>query len=133
MAVSGGDQGGPGAPDEPVTDIDLDALLRSVDIKEEKLQSQEQDIARYSTKRETDDRSFIAKLIVVAFVLSIGVFILFVGAIGISGACDAACGDRWKDAAAQITEILKSVLLPVVTLVLGFYFGRQAGAAQGDK
>lgn len=73
---------------------------------------------------ETMDRSRIAKLIVWAFVISIGALILFVfvGAVVFQVWSDDADG-IWVQAAAQISEVLQDVMLPVVTLVLGFYFG----------
>jgi hypothetical protein len=33
-------------------------------------------------------------------------------------------GAGWKDVATQSTDLIKSAVLPVVTLVLGFYFGQ---------
>jgi hypothetical protein len=33
-------------------------------------------------------------------------------------------GAGWKDVAGQSTDLIKSAVLPVVTLVLGFYFGQ---------
>jgi hypothetical protein len=34
---------------------------------------------------------------------------------------------QWTDAAGQAADLIKSVMLPVVTLVLGFYFGSRSG------
>jgi len=33
-------------------------------------------------------------------------------------------GTGWKDVASQATDLIKSAVLPVVTLVLGYYFGQ---------
>ncbi len=76
----------------------------------------------FASFTETMDRSRIAMLIVWAFVISIGALILFVfvGAV----VYQAWSGDGvWVKAAAQISGVLQDVMLPVVTLVLGFYFG----------
>ena len=133
MAVTG-DQGGAGgatpapAPAEP--EIDLDKLISEVD---QKKQAIEEDIGKYSSRREVDDRSFIAKLIVGAFVASVLLFILGAGYVGLFGDCTGACAAQWSSVSSQIVEVMKSLLLPVVTLVLGFYFGRQASGAQEGK
>ncbi|MFQ5940040.1 MAG: hypothetical protein ACE5KL_08265 [Alphaproteobacteria bacterium] len=80
----------------------------------------------FASFTETIDRSRIAKLIVWAFVASIGALILFifVGAIVFDGWSEAKTSDgAWLAAAREIGEALQDVMLPVVTLVLGFYFG----------
>ncbi len=80
----------------------------------------------FASFTETMDRSRIAKLIVWAFVASIGALILFifVGAIVFDGWSEAETSDgAWLAAAREIGETLQDVMLPVVTLVLGFYFG----------
>jgi hypothetical protein len=111
-------------------DADLDRFINEVD---EKKQEREADITSFSSRRETEDRSFIAKLIVMAFVASVLLFILGAGYVGLAGDCAGECAARWNNVSGQIIEVMKTLLLPVVTLVLGFYFGRQAGAAQQDK
>ncbi len=36
----------------------------------------------------------------------------------------AAMTDEWQDAGDQAVDLIKSTVLPIVTLVLGYYFGR---------
>jgi hypothetical protein len=65
-----------------------------------------------------DDRFAIAKLIVWSFVI-------FVGAVILAVAMGAALYD-WPDVAEPaktLVAVLGSVMLPVVTLVIGYYFG----------
>ena len=73
-----------------------------------------------STDSRTDqDRSRIAKLIIYVFV---GALLIVLGLFAI----EAYETGVWSVAASQATDLLKTTLLPVVTLVLGYYFG-QAG------
>jgi len=75
----------------------------------------------YSQRRQLDDRSLIAKLIVYAFVGLIG-FVVLILAAALFYFKD------WKpieEAAKFLVAILSSVLLPVVTLVIGYYFGKE--------
>lgn len=67
--------------------------------------------------READDRSMIAKWVMRGAGASVAAVYLFL----ILKAW--ATGD-WNASAQVAVEILKSVILPVVTLVLGYYFGR---------
>lgn len=94
--------------------------LRETDTVEE---AKSKDFASFT---ETLDRSRIAKLIVWAFVLAIGALIgfIFVGALVFDGWAEGeASSNGWIEAAREIGRVLQEVMLPVVTLVLGFYFG----------
>ena len=70
--------------------------------------------------QQADDRSYIAKLVVRVFV---GLVVLVVLAV-IAGIFYF-CGDWDKlvEPAKFLMAILGSILLPVVTLVIGYYFG----------
>lgn len=77
-------------------------------------------LEEYARRQEQDDRSLIAKLIVYAFVGLIG-FVMLILTIALFYFKD------WKpieEAAKFLVAILSSVLLPVVTLVIGYYFGK---------
>ena len=69
------------------------------------------------SRREADDRSWIAKVIIGVFVA-----VIFAG-LGILVAGAAMTG-KWDAAATQAVDLIKSAVLPIVTLVLGYYFGR---------
>lgn len=74
----------------------------------------------YAQRRQQDDRSLIAKLIIYAFVGLIGFVVLLLSV--------AVLFKTWTDlaeAAKFLMAILSSVLLPVVTLVIGYYFGKE--------
>jgi uncharacterized membrane protein len=77
-------------------------------------------LEEYAQRRQQDDRSLIAKLIVYAFVGLIG-FVIMVFSVAV-------LFKAWNDlaeAAKFLMAILSSVLLPVVTLVIGYYFGKE--------
>ncbi len=108
-------------PNPPGGTFDIDALIADAG---NSLQQAADTIAEYARRRETQDRSQIARIIIWTFALTVGGFFVFAAVIGIVGAYRGVTD--WKEAASLIVEVLKSVLLPVVTLVLGFYFGRQS-------
>lgn len=86
-------------PDAPLEDV-----IRSV----------EEDAER----RKQRDRSFIAKSVVVSFLVISALLILYVLITPIFSSWNAL-----KEPAQEAATILGSILLPVVTLVLGYYFG----------
>jgi len=71
-------------------------------------------------RQRAGDRSHIAKLIVWAFVILVGLVILaaIVGTIFFPW-------DKLVEPGKFLTAILGSVMLPVVTLVIGYYFGKE--------
>ena len=71
-------------------------------------------------RQQADDRSFIAKLIAWSFVILMG-WVVVAATIG-------AIFFDWNtltEPAKYLMTILSSVMLPVVTLVIGYYFGRE--------
>jgi len=74
----------------------------------------------YAQRRQQDDRSLIAKLIVYAFVALIALVVVIVAVGTFTGNWD-----KWVEPAKFFLTILSSVLLPVVTLVIGYYFGKE--------
>ena len=95
----------------------LEQLVSPVPSAEEAAQRAQDTVADQVSRREADDRSWIAKRIIGVFVAMIfaGLGILVVGA---------AMTDEWQNAGDQSVDLIKSTVLPVVTLVLGYYFGR---------
>lgn len=96
---------------------DLDQLLSATAKNVEQGQRAAED---YAQRLQQDDRSLIAKLIVWAFVGFIGfvVIVLLVASIFKPWS-------QFEDVAKFLLSILSSVLLPVVTLVIGYYFGKE--------
>ena len=79
-------------------------------------------------ERQAKDRSYISYLIVGAFVLAVIVLFVFVYKIGGNPpACETPpCPALdWEKPAEFLFKVLSSVMLPVVTLVLGYYFGTE--------
>ena len=98
----------------------LDAEIQETEQRVEQTNRAVEDWRQRQQERQQDDRSLIAKIIVWAFVLLMGVVILIV-AIGtlLIG------WDKLSEPAKFLMSILGSVMLPVVTLVIGYYFGKE--------
>jgi hypothetical protein len=109
------------APSPASGAIDTDALIADAG---QSLQQASDSVTEHERRQETQDRSQIARIIIWTFALTVGGFFIIAAIMGIVGSYRGVTD--WKDAAGLIVEVLKSVLLPVVTLVLGFYFGRQS-------
>jgi hypothetical protein len=101
--------------------FDVDAIIADAG---KSLERATETVSEQARRRETEDRSQIARIIIWTFALTVGGFFLFAAIVGVAGT--SLGGNDWKAAAELVVEVLKSVLLPVVTLVLGFYFGRQS-------
>lgn len=74
-------------------------------------------VADEVSRREADDRSWIARRIIWVFVGTLvggGLILILQG--WQSGA--------WDKTASMAIDLIKSCVFPVVTLVLGYYFGR---------
>lgn len=98
----------------------LDAEIQAATENVEQSKKAVEDWQRRQQERQQDDRSAIAKIIVWAFVILMGVVVVIV-----------ACGtliigwEKLSEPAKFLASILGSVLLPVVTLVIGYYFGKE--------
>lgn len=83
----------------------------------------------FQKKSESSDRSRISGIIICTFaILLLGVFLYLAVSTIFQfqwNITDPAQTLGSKDAAALMKDILSSVVLPVVTLVLGFYFGTE--------
>ena len=94
---------------------DLDSEIKAV---EEQARGSEKAIGDRLQRQQADDRSLIAKIIVFAFValMTLVVVAAILGAYWFD----------WEDLVEPgkfLMTILGSVMLPVVTLVIGYYFG----------
>jgi uncharacterized membrane protein len=94
---------------------DIDAQIAAA---EQALKQSKQAVDDRNKRQQADDRSHIAKLIVWVFVLLITALVLAV----IWRFCD---WEKIAEPAKFLSSILSSVLLPVVTLVIGYYFGKE--------
>jgi hypothetical protein len=67
-----------------------------------------------------ENRGWIARWIIIAFLSVVIVVVLFI----MHGVYNK--GVAWADGISEVLDVLKSVLLPVVTLILGYYFGQSS-------
>jgi len=96
---------------------DLDQAFQAT---EKNVEQGQKALEAYAQRLQTDDRSLIAKLLIYAFVVLIALVVLMVAAgTVIQG------WEKWLEASKFFLGILSSVLLPVVTLVIGYYFGKE--------
>jgi len=95
---------------------DIDSLIAAGD---KKVQEGEQAFKNLMGRQQADDRSHIAKLIVWSFV---GLMTFVVLAI-VAGVLYFSDWNKVAEPAKFLMAILSSVMLPVVTLVIGYYFG----------
>ena len=98
----------------------LHEQLEQIDELQTENLSVDETVSDYVKRQRADDQSRIAWVIVWAFVVAIsGIFLLVLGS-QLSVSLD------WKEPAEFLAGVVSSVLLPVVTLVLGYYFGKEA-------
>ncbi|UCH46505.1 MAG: hypothetical protein JSU95_10260 [Betaproteobacteria bacterium] len=101
------------------TPLDTAALLEQIDELKSENRSVEETVSDYIKRRRADAQTRIAWVIVWAFVVAVaGIFLLVLGS-------QFGTGSNWKEPAEFLVGIVSSVLLPVVTLVLGYYFGKE--------
>ena len=96
---------------------DLDAALAAT---EKTIEERDKALEERLRSQQADDRSSIAKLIVWSFVILMSWVILAVTV--------AMFQMGWSELAEPsqfLMSILSSVMLPVVTLVIGYYFGKE--------
>jgi hypothetical protein len=79
--------------------------------------SAQADIAELDAGRIGRDRSRIVAVVLGVFVVSVGVGVLFLFFSPV-------VTRDWEKLNAQILDLLKSIVLPLVTLVFGYYFGK---------
>ncbi len=76
--------------------------------------------AKTAAQQEADDRSQIARLIINIFVGAVAAVLIL---LALEGFLDRL---SWPDVTTKAADLIKTSVLPVVTLVLGYYFGRSA-------
>jgi hypothetical protein len=65
------------------------------------------------------DRSIIARVILYVYAGAITIGFVLIGLRGVG-----AKPDDWKEIASNAGDLIKTAVLPIVTLVLGYYFGK---------
>jgi hypothetical protein len=100
--------------------------LEQIDELQSENLSVDETVSDYVKRQRADDQSRIAWVIIWAFVFAIaGIFVLVLGSLLIGSRVGGSVA--WKEPAEFLIGIVSSVLLPVVTLVLGYYFGKEKG------
>ena len=109
---------------------------RLADLKEKKADfSRVMSASEDGQLRANKDRSFISWAIVTLYVIGVAGILIFLAIHYPVSDCEKGdiCADAmesWKALSAVLLKIVSVVILPVVTLVLGFYFGSRK-AKQG--
>jgi hypothetical protein len=77
-----------------------------------------QTVAEQQTRSvEQEDRSWIAKWIIRMFVITVAAVLVILVLQGL-------LTKDWLQVSTEATDLIKSAVLPIVTLVLGYYFGQ---------
>jgi hypothetical protein len=97
---------------------DIDSQIAAAELAYKK---STQAVEDQNKRLQADDRSHIAKLIVWVFAGLVSLLVLSV-IVGVAYLRD---WDKISEPAKFLSAILSSVLLPVVTLVIGYYFGKE--------
>ena len=98
----------------------LISSLRDQALQTEKLVTERRDsAAEEEERRRGRDRSQIARMIVQLFAVS---FVLVLVVLPVLAYFEAGLWDKVSD---KLVTLVSSVLLPVVTLVIGYYFGTE--------
>jgi hypothetical protein len=108
-------------------------LLEQVALLESENEAVQEEVDDYLKKRHARDQSGIAWLIIIAFVVCIACIFgfIFFNLDPVSGCIPSEtipCEFQWEAPAKFLTSIVSSILLPIVTLVLGYYFGTEQKA-----
>lgn len=106
----------------------LRELLALAETESKEAEKQVEDINLQIRKSHARNQSTIAMIIIIAFVVSIALIFILVGYSILFGLdCDAnGCSmPTWKEPSAFLLTVVSSVMLPIVTLVLGYYFGTE--------
>jgi len=98
----------------------VDASLQSsLEEIEKRLQKRKLNVDEAERQRLGRDRSEIGRKIITLFVAS--VLIVLIAIVALAGLNLTI----WKEATEKLITLLSSVVLPVVTLVIGYYFGSE--------
>ena len=112
----------PGGAPAPTSDAAVEALLqqtrRRLASTRKTIESERESVEDQLARKRAEDRSEIARIIVYLFA---GSFVLTLVAIPVL----AWTVSDWTDVSEKLLTLLSSVLLPVVTLVIGYYFGSE--------
>jgi hypothetical protein len=116
-----------------VPSVDLSSVFADAERKVSSMRSQVETeatrAAADNTRRMSRDRSWIATTIIVTYGLAIlGIILYVMFSVPTCTAeleiCEAASA-AWDKQAGMLSDLIVTAVLPVVTLMLGFYFGTE--------
>ncbi|MCX7645757.1 MAG: hypothetical protein N2Z62_10745 [Rhodobacteraceae bacterium] len=120
-------------------DLDLSDVFaeaqRQVRASRGQIETEAQKAAAENSRRLGRDRSWIATTIIVTYGAAVLGVILYVmlsvpACQGDAAGCTAALG-TWQTQGALLSDLIVTAVLPVVTLMLGFYFGTENARGGG--
>jgi len=118
------------AEEQPELSERVRTLQQRFQETESKVTQQQDTVAAEEQRRRGRDRSQIARLIVYLFAASFLVVLIIIPLMALS----AQAVTFWDKVTEKLLTLVSSVLLPVVTLVIGFYFGTEQGArSEADR
>jgi hypothetical protein len=127
-------------PDNPLEldlSADFDKLQRQVSASGSKLDSAFQQVAAENSRRLGRDRSWIATTIIFTYGLAIlGVIVFIILSAPSCSDATAGCAAAstvWDRQAALLHDLVVTAVLPIVTLMLGFYFGTENARGGGES
>jgi len=104
---------------EPAT-VDLGDFRQSIATSLQKVEHAElQSASDFATRQRSQVRATVARLLA-------WFFVTYVAVIAILVVIGAFTGSPWKEPGEFLVEVLKSGVLPVITFVLGHYFGSES-------
>jgi hypothetical protein len=103
--------------------------LREQASQTERLVAERRDsVAEEEERRRGRDRSQIARMIVQLFAVSFVIVLIVLPLLAYFGE-----GQVWDKVSDKLVTLVSSVLLPVVTLVIGYYFGTEQSRQGGNN
>ncbi|MCS6855234.1 MAG: hypothetical protein NZ523_10850 [Elioraea sp.] len=97
--------------------LEANRLLEQLARERRFVETAEKTLERVEREAETRDRSTVTMIVMVVFAVALltSLVVLLVASYA---------SQDWTNLSQNVLDVLKSVVLPVVTLVLGYYFGR---------
>lgn len=92
-------------------------LLAQVQRERTEVAQAEAEVERAVRQQEMRDRSAVTVMVMFVFAAALLLSLVVLLVAGLASG-------KWETLAPNVADILKSVVLPIVTLVLGYYFGR---------
>lgn len=100
-------------------------LQKRLDETESRLKQRKYNVDEAEKERRNRDRSEIGRTIITLFVASVLIVLIAIVLMAWANL------STWKEASEKLVTLLSSVVLPVVTLVIGYYFGTERKSGDG--